>query len=155
MFDEYIVDRDEYVGLGSGAFSYVQGSLYSSTFSLEAYASMTQAGKSGTVSRKTLSVRDQMRYYLLMRLFGGELVKLRAESSFSGKFQQTLWPELAALQSTRAVRDTGQKLELTERGYYLWVVLMREFFAGINNLREQVRHEIYGVTIDARNGENR
>lgn len=141
MIDEYIVDRDEYVGLGSGAFSYVNGSLFASSFSIGKYMQMVAEGGSGSVSRRSLSARDQMRYYLLMRLFSGSLDKLDAEAKFNRKFQRTLWAELAALQSVRAVRDAGATLELTERGFYLWVVLMREFFSGINNLREQVRHD--------------
>lgn len=139
MFDEYIAERDEYVGLGSGAFSYVQGSLYASTFAIGQYLQMVESGNSGTVSRRALSERDGMRYYLLMRMFSGALDKLQAELRFDGRFRQKLWPELAALQSVRAIRDTGDRWELTERGYYLWVVLMREFFSGINTLREQMR----------------
>jgi hypothetical protein len=67
--------------------------------------------------------------------------KKQAEARFNGRFQQKLWPELTALQSLAAIRDKGETLQLTERGFYLWVILMREFFAGINNLREQVRHD--------------
>lgn len=140
MFDEYIVERDEYVGLGSGAFSYVQGSLYASTFSIAHYLAMIEAGRSGTFSRRALSEADQARYYLLMRLFSGQLDKRLANARFDGRFRHKLWPELTALQSVRALRDTGEELVLTERGYYLWVVLMREFFSGINNLREQLRN---------------
>jgi coproporphyrinogen III oxidase-like Fe-S oxidoreductase len=35
MIDEYIADGDEYVGIGSGAFSYLAGTLYVNTFSWE------------------------------------------------------------------------------------------------------------------------
>lgn len=142
MFDEYIAERDEYVGLGSGAFSYVQGSLYASTFNIGRYLQLIAAGQSGTVSRRVLSEPDQMRYYLLLRMFRGSLDKKQAEAQFEGRFQQRLWPELTALHSVRAIRDTGDTLQLTERGFYLWVILMREFFSGINNLREQVRHDM-------------
>jgi coproporphyrinogen III oxidase-like Fe-S oxidoreductase len=141
MLDEYVIDHDEYVGLGSGAFSYVGGSLYASTFAISRYVQMVESGLSGTVNRRALSERDQMRYYLLMRMFGGTLNKKQAEARFNGRFQQKLWPELTALQSLAAIRDKGETLQLTERGFYLWVILMREFFAGINNLREQVRHD--------------
>ena len=141
MLDEYIIDHDEYLGLGSGAFSYIGGSLYASTFAIDHYVQMLQSGLSGTVSRRALSERDQMRYYLLMRMFGGALDKQQAEARFGGRFERTLWPELTALQSLAAIRDTGKTLQLTERGFYLWVILMREFFAGINNLREQLRHD--------------
>lgn len=142
MFDEYIVEHEEYVGLGSGAFSYLQGSLFASTFSIDHYLRLVEAGGTGTVRHRDLSQRDQMRYYLLMQLFGGSLNRLAAEDRFDGKFQRTLWPELTALVIMGAIRDTDGQLFLTESGYYLWVMMMREFFTGVNNLREQMRHNI-------------
>jgi coproporphyrinogen III oxidase-like Fe-S oxidoreductase len=142
MFDEYIVERDEYVGLGSGAFSYLDGALYSSTFSINHYLKLIEAGKTGTFGTLEMSGRDAKRYYLLMKLFGGSLDKEAAERRFSGAFQRTLWPELTMLQTLGAVRDAGLRFELTEKGYFLWVVLMREFFTGVNSLRDQMRHNI-------------
>ena len=44
MFDEYIIDQDDYVGVGSGAFSYVGGSMYSTTFSLNHYCRRVEGG---------------------------------------------------------------------------------------------------------------
>ncbi len=142
MFDEYIVEREEYVGLGSGAFSYLDGSLYASTFSINHYRQLVTNGKTGTVRRRRMTEREQMRYYLLMQLFGGALDKARAESRFDGGFQRRLAVELAALHAFGAVRQTPDEILLTERGYYLWVVMMREFFTGVNCLREQMRHNI-------------
>jgi menaquinone C8-methyltransferase len=37
MIDEYIVDYEDYVGIGSGAFSFLDGALYVNTFSLGEY----------------------------------------------------------------------------------------------------------------------
>lgn len=39
---------------------------------------------------------------------------------------------------------SGDELEirLTERGFYIWVMMMREFFTGVNNLREEMRLNI-------------
>lgn len=142
MFDEYIVERDEYLGLGSGSFSYLAGKLYSSTFSINHYVRLLEAGKTGTFGRLDMSERDQMRYHLLMQLFSGSLDKTAAEERFGGRFQRTLWPELTMLQTIGAVRNAGVQLTLTESGYYLWVMLMREFFTGVNNLRDQMRHNI-------------
>lgn len=142
MFDEYIVEQENYLGLGSGAFSYLHGSLYASTFSIEHYLRLVESGTTGIVRRRRLSPRDQMRYYLLMRLFGGSLDKAAAETRFDGKFQRSLWPELATLRLIGAVTDSGEKLLLTESGNYLWVLMMREFFTGINNLRDQMRDNI-------------
>jgi coproporphyrinogen III oxidase-like Fe-S oxidoreductase len=142
MFDEYIVEHEEYLGLGSGAFSYLQGSLFASTFSINHYLRLVDADKTATVGRRDILQRDQMRYYLLMRLFGGSLNLATAEDRFSGAFQRTLWPELAVLRTMGAIRESARKLTLTEYGNYLWVMLMRKFFTGVNNLREEMRHNI-------------
>jgi coproporphyrinogen III oxidase-like Fe-S oxidoreductase len=142
MSDEYIAGREEYLGLGSGSFSYLQGSLYASTFSINHYLRMLQAGKTGTDYRRDMSERDQMRYFLLTELFAGSLEKVATETRFEGRFQRTMWPELAALRAIGAIRDSAGVLTLTESGYYLWVLLMREFLTGINGLRDQMRHNI-------------
>ena len=47
MIDEYIVDYEEYVGIGSGAFSYLDGALYVNTFSLREYGERLGAGRMG------------------------------------------------------------------------------------------------------------
>ena len=144
-FDEYIVEREEYVGLGSGAFSYLAGSLYSSTFSIGEYRRLVDSSKTGTVFHTSLSERDQKRYYMLMQLFGGSLDKRAAEQRFGGRFNAGLRLELAGLQMIGAIRDRGETLELTERGQYLWAVMMREFFSGVNRLRQNMRDKVHDL----------
>lgn len=139
MFDEYIVDREEYLGLGSGAFSYLQGSLYTSTFSNEQYRALVGTGKFGTVNMNCMTNKEQKRYYLLVTLFSGALDIAAAEKRFGGSFRSGLFGDLAALKLVGAIRESGAELRLTERGYYLWVVLMREFFGSVNRLRESMR----------------
>jgi coproporphyrinogen III oxidase-like Fe-S oxidoreductase len=142
MIDEYVVEQEQYVGLGSGSFSFLQGGLYASTFSIEHYRSMVEAGSTGTFGFLRLSEVDQMRYYLLMKLFSGTLDKARAEDTFGGRFQRTTWLELALLRAAGAIENAGSEFVLTEDGYYLWVMMMREFFTGVNNLRDQMRLRI-------------
>ena len=38
--------------------------------------------------------------------------------------------------------DNAEDLVLSERGRYLLVSMMREFFVGVNNLRDQARAEL-------------
>lgn len=142
MFDEYIVEREEYVGLGSGAFSYLQGQLFASTFSINHYKRLVESGKTGTICRRDMQQRDQLRYYLMMRLFGGALDRDAAERRFAGRFGTGLRAELAALRTIGAIKSQGPEYVLTESGFYLWVMMMREFFTGVNSLREQMRHRI-------------
>jgi len=147
MVDEYIAEIEQYLGLGSGAFSYLDGALYASTFSINHYINQIEAGIPGIVRRSQLSRHEQMRYYLLMQLFGGSLDLEAAEERFDNRFCRELRPELAALQIIRATRRSGENLHLTERGYYLWVIMMREFFSGVNEFREQMRHNISGERV--------
>ena len=148
MIDEYITEHDEYLGLGSGAFSYLGGRLFASTFSINHYMNLVEGGRSGIVRQLRLTRTDQMRYYLLMRLFSGSLDLDAAESTFNGEFRSGVRMELAALRMFGAVQRDGPTIRLTERGFYLWVVLMRNFFEGVNQLREQMRHNISRETRD-------
>jgi len=40
------------------------------------------------------------------------------------------------------LRDEGDRYELTRRGKYYWVVMMRELFTGVNNFRDEMRAHI-------------
>jgi coproporphyrinogen III oxidase-like Fe-S oxidoreductase len=142
LVDEYIVDHYEYVGLGSGAFSYLQGSLYASTFSLNHYGRLVARGRTGLTLRRKMNERDRMRYYLLMRLFAGSLNLDVAQEKFDGRFRNQLWPELAALRLFGVTKPDGATLRLTERGYYLWVMMMRDFFSSVSDLRDEMRQHI-------------
>jgi coproporphyrinogen III oxidase-like Fe-S oxidoreductase len=142
LCDEYIIDHEEYVGLGSGAFSYLGGALYANTFSINHYAQLLAAAKTSAVRKRDLSKREQMRYFLLMQLFSGHLDLANAEQRFDGQFERMIWRDIRSLQLIGAVDTDGSDLRLTESGYYLWVVLMREFFSGINSFRDDMRHDI-------------
>jgi menaquinone C8-methyltransferase len=142
MLDEYIAENEEYLGLGSGSFSYLGGTLYATTFSINRYLSLVEAGATGLVRNRRMSERDQMRYYLLMRLFGGSLDLPAAEARFGNRFQQSLRLDLIGLRMLGAITITDGHVTLTNSGYYLWVVMMREFFVGVNNFRDEMRQHI-------------
>jgi menaquinone C8-methyltransferase len=52
--DEYVVSSPEYVGLGSGAFGYLDGRLYASTFSLRSYVECIDRGRPGITGERLL-----------------------------------------------------------------------------------------------------
>ncbi|UCG73594.1 MAG: coproporphyrinogen III oxidase family protein [Chromatiales bacterium] len=141
MVDEYVVDQDDYVGAGSGAFGYLDGRLTANTFSLREYEARIAAGQLGITRSRHLSRREQLRYHLLMRLFGLRLDKAVTRERFGENAWRSLWPEITALKLAGAVRDTGSELRLTRRGMYYWVVMMREFFSEVNRFREAMREQ--------------
>ena len=142
MIDEYITENQEYLGLGSGAFSYIGGSMFGNTFSINTYLHRLESGRSGITRRSDLKPREQMRYYLLMQLFGGSLNLTAASERFGRSFSGALMPELSGLKLIGAVRRRGDVLTLTESGQYLWVMMMREFFGSVNDFRERMRLQI-------------
>jgi coproporphyrinogen III oxidase-like Fe-S oxidoreductase len=137
--DEYIIDADNYVGLGSGAFSYVNGVFYATTFSLRTYRALIAEGLSGIAVRSDLSRSDQMRYSLLVKMFGLGLNREWASQQFGGAFFKTVWPELKTLELLRAARRNKEGWELTERGMYWLVLMMSEFFESVARYREAMR----------------
>jgi coproporphyrinogen III oxidase-like Fe-S oxidoreductase len=143
LFDEYIIDQDDYVGVGSGAFSYVGGVMYSTTFSLEHYCHRVERGGSGITQRHALSLKQRMRYDFLMRLFGGELKRDYVQRRYgTTAFALRMAPELAAMRLIGATRHDADAIRLTPLGMYCWVLMMSEFFNAVNGVREQMREHI-------------
>jgi len=140
--DEYIVDEEDYVGVGSGSFSYVAGVAASTTFSIHGYQERMANGQSPVVRARQLDPAEQMRYDLLAKLFGLHMDKAAVEQKYAGRFAKTLRKEIVALRMMGALRDNGTSYALGKNGMYLWVVLMREFLTAVNNLRADMRHHI-------------
>lgn len=141
MIDEYVVHYDTYIGAGSGAFGYAGGKIFVNTFCLDDYVRLTGSGKLPLYGTRTFSKRQALYYYTLMKLFGMTLDKNRFQAKFQTAVDRALFPELFLLKSIRVLTDTGTELCLTEKGSYLWVIAMREFFKAVDNLRDQCRRE--------------
>jgi len=139
VIDEYVVDREDYVGLGSGAMSYLEGTLYAASFSINRYIRLVNSGHSGITRQHRFGMRDQMRYYFLMRLFGLKLDKASAEARWGGRFHRLLWRDFAFFHALGAIQDTGSSWKLTRKGMYVWVLMMREFFIAVSNFRDLMR----------------
>jgi coproporphyrinogen III oxidase-like Fe-S oxidoreductase len=142
MFDEYIIDQNDYVGVGSGAFSYAGGAYYSTTFSLNHYCRRIEGGQSGITQRRPVGLRERMRYDYLVRLFGGELKRDYIERRYGRAFWLLLAPELLAMRAIGATDHTPDAIRLTRRGMYCWMLMMAEFFNSVNAVREQMREHI-------------
>ncbi len=142
MIDEYIVDYDEYVGAGSGSFGYVNGACMANTFSVPEYMRQIVQGKLPILAKKNFSKREQIHYDFMMKLFGTSLNLDKAERKFNGSFSKTLWKEIPLFKLVGALVKEDGNLRLTPKGQYFWVIMMREFFTGVNNFRDICRASI-------------
>ena len=145
MIDEYVVQYEEYPAIGSGGITYLGSSLYVNTFSLREYAQAIGEGRMSIMGRTDFNLHDRMRYRFLMQLFGLRLDKLQWECDFGMTVENGLPAEMAFMKLAGAFEtDTPEELTLTPKGRYLVVAMMRQFFIGVNNLRDQARAALPG-----------
>lgn len=145
MIDEYVVNYEEYPAIGSGGITYLGNSLYVNTFSVKEYNEAISQGHMSIAGKTTFNDHDRMRYRFLMQLFGLRLDKKQWENDFGCSVEDGLPIEMAFMKAAGAIdRDTATELTLTSKGRYLVVAMMRQFFIGVNNLRDQARAVLPG-----------
>ena len=135
MIDEYIVEDDDYIGIGAGSVSIVGGNFFVNSFSLERYSEFLGRDRLPVVGWRLLSPREHMRYYLLTKLFGMKLDKEKFKHRFQSNIKDKLRKEILFFKTFGLVKD-GEQVHVTEKGMYPVSVMMREFFAALNGLRE-------------------
>jgi coproporphyrinogen III oxidase-like Fe-S oxidoreductase len=148
MIDEYPVTYEDYAGLGSGSIGMFGGrqggSAYANTFDISEYIEKVEAGIMPVAAKRDYSMRDTIRYDLLMKLFGLELDLAALNSKYGTDISRYIWPELTFFRLAGAVRKDGDILRLTPKGRYYWFIMMREFFTAVNNFRDYCRAGING-----------
>jgi menaquinone C8-methyltransferase len=144
MIDEYIVDYPEYVGIGSGAMSFLNDTMYGNTFSLGEYNERIADGKMGVVKRgKRYGFTARMRYRFVTDLFGLRLDKKRFRADFGVPVEIGLAPELAFMAAVGGIaKIDSEEILLTDKGRYLLLVMMRETLAVSNDARDRARAEL-------------
>lgn len=140
MIDEYIVDSEDYVGIGSGSFSYINGCLYVNTFSTKEYSQLIYSGKSPVNARQEYKRFPRMRYWFLMNLFGMKFSPGKFKARFGHSIYTSLPMEMVFIGLLGAFKDYSY--DLSRNGQYLSLVMMREFFAGVNNFRDAARKSL-------------
>jgi len=136
MIDEYIVESDDYIGIGAGSVSIIDGKFLVNTFVLDRYHELTDAGRFPVAGWRRLSEREHYRYYLLTKLFGLKLDREAFKQRFGADEEDKLRWELAFLKTFGLVAGDNI-LHVTDKGMYPVSVMMREFFAALNTLREE------------------
>jgi coproporphyrinogen III oxidase-like Fe-S oxidoreductase len=142
--DEYIVEREEYAGLGCGSFGYIRGTIYANTFDIPRYIERLERGELPILMARRFPPREQVVYDCLLKLFAGRLDLAEMNRKHGREVLHEIRREVRLLRligavrwSPRAPSGAEATLELTGRGGYFWVVFMREFFTAVNDLRER------------------
>lgn len=140
MIDEYIVDYEEYPAIGSGGMTYLDGKLFVNTFSLREYSEKIANGQLSVMGYNEFDKRDRMRYRFMMQLFGMRLDKVQWKRDFGCSVEAGLPVESAFMKLAGAYDiDDDEQITLTPKGRYLLVAMMRQFFIGVNGVRDKAR----------------
>jgi menaquinone C8-methyltransferase len=139
MIDEYVINFEEYAGLGSGSIGYLGGSVYANTFDIEEYVRKLDGNVPPVTARRDFSMKERLRYDFLMKLFGLKLDLEDLRSRTGVNPSRYLWAEILFFMLAGGIRKEGSTLRLTKKGQYYWVLMMREFFIGVNNFRDYCR----------------
>ena len=147
-FDEYVVDHDEYVGVGSGAFSFLGSNLYVNTFSLHRYGLRIAQGKTGVERQRHVDKHAVLQYRLLLGLFSARLSRKYFREVHGVNLDRALFKEMLALKLVGAIKDNPQdpdNLIVTDAGKFLGLVMMKAFYSGMDNVRAELRKPLKDI----------
>jgi len=139
LIDEYVVHYDEYAGTGSGSIGYLNGCAYANTFDINLYISQINKGILPVMAKRNFTLKERISYDFLMKLFGLKLDLDELQRKHRVNVFRYLFPEILFFMLTGALKKHRKILTLTEKGQYYWVIMMREFFIGVNNFRDYCR----------------
>ena len=147
-FDEYVVDHDEYLGVGSGAFSFLGSSLYVNTFILRRYNERIKAGMTGVERRRNFDKHAVLQYRLLLGLFSARLSRKYFREVHGVDLDKALFKEMLGLRIAGAVKDNPEdpdNLIVTDAGKFLGLVMMKAFYSGMDNVRAELRKPLRDI----------
>jgi coproporphyrinogen III oxidase-like Fe-S oxidoreductase len=114
MIDEYIIEYEDYVGIGAGSVSFLDGTFLVNTFSPEKYIQTLMQDKLPVALSKKSTPRDHARYVMLTQLFG---MKMNIDR-YHKNFGNILFWEIQALRLFGITKKENNFLITTRKGMY-------------------------------------
>lgn len=133
--DEYVSSKHEYLGIGSGGFSFINGKLFINAFNLNEYNSKIQNNQSSIIASCEFKPKERIKYLFLTEIFSGFIDISKFNQTNKTNLLKTLNIELRLLSLVGAIKITDNMIESTKFGRYLWVSLMKEFYTGMDRVR--------------------
>ncbi|MCX6007872.1 MAG: coproporphyrinogen III oxidase family protein [Chloroflexi bacterium] len=136
MIDEYIIDYDDYIGIGAGSVGFLGGDFLVNSFSLEGYHKLIEDSRLPIVRMRRLSDTEHCRYYMLTKFFSMGLNTKQFQNRFNAGIHSRLWAELLFFKTMGIIKEKDGLISVTRSGMYPVGTMMKEFFASLNTLRE-------------------
>ena len=141
LVDEYVGSNAEYVGVGSGAFSFLNGRLLVNAFNLQEYSNRIKSKKSPVIAVCDFNKKEKIQYVFLTKLFDGSVDIASFNAQNETNLKKELFLEINLLKLVNAIYEENGVLKPTEFGSYLAMVLMKEFYTGMDKVRAAFRDD--------------
>ncbi len=139
-FDEYVVDYNEYLGLGSGSFSFIENTLYINTFSLKKYQERISQKQFCLERFKNYSLNDILQYQVMLDLFSNSLSLQKYKNNYNIDIESKFKLEFFLLRVLGILEKNSYTP--TPFGSYFFLTLMKEFYIGMDYVREHSRNHL-------------
>ncbi|MCL2525721.1 MAG: coproporphyrinogen III oxidase family protein [Coriobacteriia bacterium] len=140
LIDDPGVAYEQYPGIGSGAISSLQGSLFVNNFSLQGYNEAIESGRMSLMGETEIAQENLVRVRFMRQLYDLRLDKKAFEAEFGMSVEKALPAEMAFMRLNKAFAiDNDEELILTLKGRYLASVIYRQYCISLNCLREKAR----------------
>ena len=140
--DEYVSTHHEYIGAGSGAFSFTNNKLLVNAFKLDDYKAKVLAGKNQKLAHIDFSFEDRINYIFLTEFFKDNLNINNFNSNYNCDLEKHLGLKLKAMQSIGAININNGIINNTFFGKYLALALMKEFYINMDLVRAYFRKDL-------------
>ncbi|WP_373451527.1 coproporphyrinogen III oxidase family protein [Campylobacter bilis] len=133
--DEYVSTHHEYLGVGSGAFSFLEGELLINAFNLNHYAKLIEEKQNANIAKVCFDKKEIIKYIFLTEIFSGKIEIEKFNKTLNCNLEKELYAELLGLKISGAIFKDNNTFITSDFGQYLFVVLMKDFYTGMDLVR--------------------
>ena len=140
FFDEYVVDYNEYIGLGSGSFSFIEDTLYINTFSLKKYQEKIKKKQLSLERFRKYSLDDIIQYQIMLDLFSNNFLPDKYKQNYGIDIEKKFKLKFFVLRVFGILEKNSY--HTTAFGSYFFLILLKEFYIGMDYVRENSRKNL-------------
>lgn len=93
----------------------------------------------GIARERKYSKKARLQYRLMVELFGGGANIKRFKEKYNSNMEINLFKEILFLKLTKNIYKQGDSYFPTMQGKYLFLSMMKEFYIGMDRVREESR----------------
>ncbi len=133
--NNFIINNNDYIGLGSGAFTYINNQLFINAFDIQQYKYMINNHSNAHIAMSNvLHYKVKVQYIFLLNLFKGEVNISNFNKLINGSIESILKKEIFMLKMIEAIKVENGIIYPTKYGNFVMVVIMKKIYEYMDNL---------------------